>query len=543
MLVDEIKNKYSSDVEFQMPIGILRLSDKRNVYNAIRIKYQNIAKDVESKFIKKWDSYEIAQEKVDNIENDIKEFITEGVSNVKDDLFSCKIVEYDEQTIIQQADENGELNDVNEALDTFNNQIVAVLQELDDKKEYREIRKQSRGRWEGATISSADAGFVESYVDNAELQLEMGARNVIEGLGHSAFNAIGNSISERNARKKIEAICNDDENKKLIAEGLEKTIFKLHITLLKLLNKLDEWEPLKEEEIQKSSRLLNNIGSDVLSEEDQNKMLVESWELNPYNDELYIILIQKDIDKAEDITKVATYFGVDLTAKKDLIAIEYLDNIIGTTEEDAWSAKEKLMEYYKKLSMEFSEDLESYQKLDNIIKKFDLEYRTVEEFECTTRQEADKSREELESIKEFIAKIEAPTKDSLLDYEENLLKLKDEYTNQFSSEIAQKYAETIEKYLSEFDKLFCSVGMLKNRLERKEAGETRAVKYAKELDVSTEQAVQESKEKLKAFLPLVGLTEGEAQKAFETIDKQREKLVNPTSAQKVMGKLGGLFKH
>ena len=58
------------------------------------------------------------------------------------------------------------------------------------------------------------------------------------------------------------------------------------------------------------------------------------WELNPYNDELYIILIQKAIDKAEDITKVATYVGVDLTAKKDLIAIEYLNNIIGTTEED-----------------------------------------------------------------------------------------------------------------------------------------------------------------------------------------------------------------
>ena len=61
-----------------------------------------------------------------------------------------------------------------------------------------------------------------------------------------------------------------------------------------------------------------------------------------YNDELYIILIQKAIDKAEDIIKVATYFGVDLTAKKDLIAIEYLNNIIGTTEEDAWSAKRKI---------------------------------------------------------------------------------------------------------------------------------------------------------------------------------------------------------
>ena len=28
--------------------------------------------------------------------------------------------------------------------------------------------------------------------------------------------------------------------------------------------------------------------------------------------------------------------------KKDLIAIEYLNNIIGTTEEDAWSAKRKI---------------------------------------------------------------------------------------------------------------------------------------------------------------------------------------------------------
>ena len=543
MLVNELAEKYNTQIEFQMPIGVFNVPEQRNIYNSIKIKYQKIAKEIRNEFAEKWDSYENPQDKADNIENDILKCVTEGVNNVKDDLFSFKIVDFDEQSIIQRAEENGHLDDVNEALDDFSNMIIAVLQELNDKKEYREMRKDNRGRWQGATISNSDAGFVDSYMESAEVQLEMGARNLIEGVGHSAFNAIENSISERNARKKIEAICSDEENKELLASGLEKSICKLHITLLQLLNKLDEWKPLGEEDIQKSLRLLNNIGNSVLSEDDQNRMLVEAWELNPYNDELYMKLIQKNADKSKEITKVAEYFGIDLSMQKDAIALEYLNSIIGTTEEDAWKAKEKLLEYYKTLAMEFSDDLESYQTVEKVIQKFDLEYRTVEDFECTTREEADKSREELEKIKSFIGNIVAPTKDSLLDYEENLLKLKDEYSESFSSEIAQKYVQTIEEYLKEFDKLFCSVGILKNKVERKEAGLTRAVKYAKELDVSTEQAVKDSKEKLKVFLPLVGLTEAEAQKAFDTIDKQREKLVNPNSAQKVMGKLGGLFKH
>lgn len=297
MLVNELAEKYNTKIEFQMPIGVFNVPEQRNIYNSIKIKYQEIAKEIRNEFAEKWDSYENPQDKADNIENDILKCVTEGANNVKDDLFSFKIVDFDEQSIIQRAEENGHLDDVNEALDNFSNMIIAVLQELNDKKEYREMRKDNRGRWQGATISNSDAGFVDSYMESAEVQLEMGARNLIEGVGHSAFNAIENSISERNARKKIEAICSDEENKELLASGLEKSICKLHITLLQLLNKLDEWKPLGEEDIQKSLRLLNNIGNSVLSEDDQNKMLVEAWELNPYNDELYMKLIQKNADK------------------------------------------------------------------------------------------------------------------------------------------------------------------------------------------------------------------------------------------------------
>ena len=152
------------------------------------------------------------------------------------------------------------------------------------------------------------------------------------------------------------------------------------------------------------------------------------------------------------------------------------------------------------------------------------------------------SREELPLIAEFMKDIQPPSKDSLLDYEKNLLEKKAQFESTFSSEISEKYKNKIEEYLKEFDNLFCGVGLLGAKMDRKAAGRSRAVKYAKSLDVATEEKMQESIRLLKDFLPLVGISEDEAQEAYNALEKRREKIVNPNSAQKIFGKLGGILK-
>ena len=70
MLVNELAEKYNTKIEFQMPIGVFNVSEQRNIYNSIKIKYQEIAREIRNEFAEKWDSYENPQDKADNIEND-----------------------------------------------------------------------------------------------------------------------------------------------------------------------------------------------------------------------------------------------------------------------------------------------------------------------------------------------------------------------------------------------------------------------------------------------------------------------------------------
>ena len=77
---------------------------------------------------------------------------------------------------------------------------------------------------------------------------------------------------------------------------------------------------------------------------------------------------------------------------------------------------------------------------------------------------------ELPEIKDFIAQLKKPSLDDTLDYEEELLKKKQEYIDTFHSVLKDKYLKTIDGYLHDFDIFFCSMGIFKSGT-RKEAAE------------------------------------------------------------------------
>lgn len=287
MLASNLIENYQEEKFFDTFAGRLKLSAERNIYNAIRLKYQQLSIKVSSQFKEKWSSYVNAEEVLDKIEDDIQFFILQGVSCVKEDLLSCKIFDKDEEFILDRAEKERTLNDIIEARNEFLLKIGAVYDKLEQTEAAREMRKNNRGRWTGGMISSSDKGFVDSYVDSVKFQVELEARNVIEGIGHSIFNAIGNSISENNARKEVEQICNCAENGDAIAFGMQKSVFNLHLTLLNLLNQEGIGTLPEDAEVQKSIRLLNNADNSILSADERNRLLIEAWELDPYNENFY----------------------------------------------------------------------------------------------------------------------------------------------------------------------------------------------------------------------------------------------------------------
>lgn len=531
----------SKEKSFTTSAGTFNISKDQSIYNSIRKKYFDIAQGSTNEFMNKWKSYSDITALLEGVDVELQVAIDTMAEQLKNDLICMEIYDYDNEAIINKAQENGCFSPYLEARQAFDMSIGAIQQELNQKVANREANLDKVGNWQGGTMSVGERDMVESYKEEAKFQAELAARNVAETAAVGVFNAIGNSISASNANKKMNSVFTNVETMKSISDGLLASLWSFHFTLLQIIDKADVWNVASSEGIAKAERLLNNADNELLADDVKSGMIVESFSLNPYSIDFYMKLITMYKNDVATITDLATYFCIDLSDRKDIMAVEYANSIIGTTEEDSWEAKNLLLAYYKDNVMEFSESLQSYQIVDEKVQAFDLEYRTVDEVECTTRDKADEAKAELEKIREFMITIETPQKDSLLEYETELLSKKQEFEGLFNSELKEKYLSTIIGYEQEFEKNFLSVGMFKSK-DRKEAGVKRAVKFAKEQDVSSEGAVEIAKDKVRAFLSSVGVTEEDALEAFSAIDKNRDKLVNPNGAQQALNKIGGFFK-
>lgn len=218
---------------------------------------------------------------------------------------------------------------------------------------------------------------------------------------------------------------------------------------------------------------------------------------------------------------------------KDDLALRFVKENQGSTEEDAKEAKAKLISYCAEIGLTADENRMCIKYIDRVLADFDLKYRTVDQVVCETREGADLARSELEGIRGFMRQISEPTSDSLLDYESGLLEKKKEFEEAFQSELKQKYLNQIEKYLADFDRKFCSVGLFK-KVDRKQAGRDRALKYVKKLDCSSPDKVAEAYRMLEEFLPKVGITLEEAVEAVQYLEKKK-------SGKGLFGSVGKLF--
>ena len=207
---------------------------------------------------------------------------------------------------------------------------------------------------------------------------------------------------------------------------------------------------LSDEEKEKAKRMLGNINSSVLTDEDRKGIIKEAFELNPYSEQLYKVMFDYYTDDVDNISALAEYFGCDINSEKEKKAYEFLMENIGTTEEEAKAAKEGLLEYYKKIGITEYENLPSYQHITSVLEKFDIEYRTVDGVVFETREDADLSKAELSDIQEFMNTIKQPTKEDTLKYEEELKQKRIEFDERFTSKLKDKYLAVMDKYLDGF---------------------------------------------------------------------------------------------
>lgn len=537
MLMNELLEKEFHPVEYPCAIGMVNIPIERNIYNVLRKKYYNLAKEAKKQFSILYENYVNCNDILKKSSTDFQKSICPVIDEMKKDLISIERYDLDYDTIYQYANDNGYLNQFYELSDSVCEQIISVNENLEIQKQYRQERKDNRARWEGGTIGG-------TVVDNYAQQAQLGMMNVADGIGHSLFNAVGNSLDKMEANGKLKKIFENPQTRETMQKGVFEAAFALHYALICLISEVKTdvvWGVPEESDITTAQRLLNNLKSGAVPKDKMNQIYKEILGLNPYNLELFENMLEVFGDGNGEIGRLADYYGVDLQHSKDMQVLQYVKEIQGETEEEAVTAKEKLKEYCATLNLPVTEELECMQYINKRLEDFDLQYRTVDGVVCTTRDNADFAREELKQLQAFVGEITPPTSESLLDYETDLLEKKAVFEQQFSSELKPKYLEKINGYLADFDKKFCSTGFLK-KVDRKQAGKDRLLKAMKKTDTSSLEKIEDAYKSMEELLPKLGLSQEDTEEAVQYLEKQKDKILNPKSNMDILKGFGKLFK-
>ena len=297
----------------------------------------------------------------------------------------------------------------------------------------------------------------------------------------------------------------------------------------------------------RAQRIINNLKSGSIADENVPEICKEVFTLDPYNLGIYEYLFSKYGDDGS-LSALAAYFDIkEFINTKDEQALQYVKNNQGETEEDAIKAKELLIEYCKKINLKINDNLKCIKYINALIEDFDLKYRTVDEVVCETREGADFSREELPKITEFMKDISPLTSEPCLPYEKHLLAKREEFQNLFSSEVSKKYLGIINDYLDKFDKEFRNTRIFAS-VSRQQAARDRALRYAKGLNFSTLEQYEEAYNKFKNFIELnLGITIDEAVEARQYLEKKKSKLtrgnvLDMNNISNTLNDIGGAFK-
>lgn len=280
-----------------------------------------------------------------------------------------------------------------------------------------------------------------------------------------------------------------------------------------------------DEELGKCRRLMSNIKQGIIPDEKKGELLLGIAQINPFNAEIYMNMIQYFGDQNMEVQNLAEYLGYEnevILCKEQLIK-NYCKELPMKTEEEALMAKENFENYCVSIGYDGTEKQKYHQVILDKLEELDRIYRTVDGIVCESRESADLAREELEKIKEFMSHVPAPASDSLLDYEWALKDRILEFDMKFSSELKAKYAGVMEQYLKDFDNMFCTVGLFR-KLDRKAAGQERLLKLIKKCDVSAPDKIAEAYKQMEELLPKVGLEKSEIGATLDYLKKSKDEL-------------------
>ena len=502
------------------------ISTDRNIYNAIRIKYRDLALEAQTKFGEIYGQFEDINDLLDSATGAFVYCIENALLEIIQDIISVDIYTIDKGAIIEEAFDSKYFGAFEKTYKKISNRYAEIISDLNDAEYARELRKESRGRWQSAT-------FGGSAISAWSNQLETTAMNAVEGIGYSIVNAIGNAFSRSEANRKIKNLFESKSLRQEMICSVYYSCFNLHNLLIDLVNQNTRYNiggRISSSDSQKAQAMFNNLMTISLTPEKRDIFITQIFQLNPYDDEYYTKLIQAMGDKDNSIGKFSEFFGVNIFAIKNDILVDYVNKNIGETEESALKCKSDMVAKAAEIGLDLMEIVQASNILNERLNYFDEQYRTVEDIVFDTREEADLARVEKEALDSLRNSIHEAPQPLTLSYEKELLSIKTQM-EAYKTKIKEKYIKEIDELLEEFDKTFRQVDKFGDTSTREEAANRRALEYATSIPTLSFEELDEAYNKLEAFLPELGITKELSDGAFEFLDKREEALRNVDGVQ------------
>lgn len=189
--------------------------------------------------------------------------------------------------------------------------------------------------------------------------------------------------------------------------------------------------------------------------------------------------------------------------------------------EDVDNAKLLLEELTQKLGI----DRNYVPEYDKMIENHETRLKTIDGVLFETREDADIARGEFNSITLFLSDVRPPKKSDLLDYEWMIKEKLEKINVDYNTVIKNKYIELLNKYLSDFDDVFCQISMFKKGT-REEAAKAKAVKFVKDSKMTSVLDVENTRKKLINMLPYLGIQQIDIVEAEEYLEQRKNEIIN-----------------
>lgn len=432
--------------QFEFQGNKIVITDERERYNKLKVKYDRIAIQAEEEF------RNIYEQENKNIEDVIENAFNQGNKIIENAIMQSIDIDF---RVISESDFVDRyyipyLLDWQEAYNVICEKYMDIVLKESEKDAYRKYRKETRGRWQGGGfgIKGALTGAVQA-----------GALNMASGAIHSTFNVAGKMVSGMMANRKKSKLFKDKATLDSLAKELHDAIWSIHLAIVRYLKDTTDIKILgvSQDDVDLVGRKLESVVACKRNKKYGAEQLAKIIEIYPYGDSVYQYMIQEFGDSNNEVQTIAEYFGCDVRAYKEKVLDEKFKSLNTESEEKTKESKEIIIKEMNRLGLPKNENY--IKKLDKKLEEYDIEARTVNNILFDTREEASKVRVKVEKIESIISNIDNEDLNSLKSGLEDIksIDLDDKIINPYLEKLESKanklelekrtvYIKALERY-------------------------------------------------------------------------------------------------